>query len=104
MGDGFQLDYAGLGEYLRSEEMKAAMLVRAEKVKAVAESIAPVDTGGPHPGRYKAAFSVSSGVQVRKTGRAYAEVSNSAPYAFHVEFGTKTTPRHRTLGKAVGLE
>lgn len=104
MVDGFQLDYAGLGEYLRSEEVKAMLVARAEKVKAQAEATAPVDETGPHPGRYKASFSVSSGVQVHKTGRAYAEVSNDAPEAFFVEFGTRHNPRHRTLGKAVGLE
>lgn len=103
MADGFQLDYAGLGEYLRSAEMQAAMHARAEKVAAVAEASAPVDPTSGHPGRYKASFHVSSGVQVHKTGRAYGEVSNDAPEAFFVEFGTRNNPRHRTLGKAIGL-
>ncbi|WP_310962148.1 HK97 gp10 family phage protein [Nocardioides terrisoli] len=101
--DDFRLDYAGMGEYLRSEDMEAAMLAHAEKVKAVAESIAPVYEQGPHPGRYKAAFSASAGVQEHKTTRAYGEVSNDAPEAFFVEFGTEHNPRHRTLGKAVGI-
>lgn len=99
----FQLDYAGMGEYLRSEEIKAAMLTRAEKVKAAAEAMAPFDASDPAP-HYKDCFEVEVGVQTHKTARAYAEVKNTSAHAFYVEFGTRNNPRHRTLGKAVGLE
>lgn len=101
---GFQWDYAAFDEVLAGPIGLAAVMPAAEKAKARAEATAPVDESGPHPGRYKAAFGIRTGIQNRKTRRAYAEVYNDSPEAIFVEFGTKNNPRHRTLGKAVGLE
>jgi len=35
--------------------------------------------------------------------RAEVYVVNNSPHAFDVEFGRGKTPRHRTLGKALGV-
>ena len=96
------LNYGGMGEFLRSPEMQAAMHSLAEQFMARAVATAPVDEDSPHAGRYKASFHVESGVQHHKTSRAYGMVVNDSPEAFFVEFGTKHNPRHRTLGKAFG--
>lgn len=90
---------------LRSEFMQEAMEARAARVKALAEFTAPVDVDDDHPGLYKASFELSSGVRAGKRGgrsrRAYGRVTNHAPYALDVEYGTRDTPRHRTLGRAL---
>jgi hypothetical protein len=101
MADGYQADYSGIGRLLTSPGMVAEMRRRAEKMKVYAESIAPVDEHGPHPGRYKASFHVESGVQRRKTSRAFGRLYNDSPEAFYVEFGTSRTPRHRVLGRSL---
>jgi HK97 gp10 family phage protein len=106
----FAKDEAGIGRMLVMPGMIAAMAARAERVADRARSTAPVDEGGPHPGRYRDAFSVSSGVRPKdqdpprakiKHDRAYGRVSNDAPEARFVEFGTEHQPAHRTLGRAL---
>jgi hypothetical protein len=99
----FRPSYAGIGQMLRSADMEKAMLQLATHVMARCEETAPVDELGPHPGRYKAAFRVSSGVQHRRTARAYGRVTNDAPEARFVEYGTKNNPRHRTMGAALDV-
>ena len=96
----FKLDYEGLGELLRGPEMEVAMVAHLEPIKERAEAHAPVDTKGPHPGRYKAAFEIESGV---RPDRAYGRLVNTAPEAILVEYGSKNNPRHRTLGRALGI-
>lgn len=67
---------------------------QAEEVKAGAESVSPVDTG-----LYKASFDTS----VEETSEGFKGiVSNSAPYALFVEFGTEDTPVFAPL--RTGLE
>lgn len=85
----FTGSYAGIGEMLCSGDMQDAMRQLAEQVKSRAEATAPVGDPqeDPHAGRYKSAFHISTGVQRRKTARAYAEVTNDAPEAVDVEFG-----------------
>lgn len=96
------LSYDGIGEMLRSDFMVAEMERRAEKVLTVAESTAPVDEAGPHPGRYKGAFSIASTKQGgTRHNRAEARVINDAPEAPYVEYGTRTTPKHATLRRAL---
>lgn len=93
----FRASYTGIGRMLRSEPMLAAMLARAEQVKARAEAIAPVDTG-----EYARSFSVEG---TRAGGahhdRAVAAVRSDDPAAFAIEVGTEDTPAHRTLRKAL---
>lgn len=97
----YQQSYRGIGDMLSMPAVQAEMLRRAEKVKALAEAAAPVYETGPHPGRYKAAFEVSSGVRRVPSRRAYARVTNTAPEALFVEYGNVNTPKHRTLGRAL---
>jgi len=97
----FRLDYKGMGEVLRGEIGLAAVLPHAEKVKAKAEAIAP--DAPPIGEGYKYEFSIETGIKDDGT-RAVATVLNSSEHAFYVEFGTKTTPRHRVLGRALGGE
>lgn len=95
----YRLDYAAFNEHLLNADwMVAEMARRAEQARALAEELAPVYAQGPHPGRYKAAFRVSSG----KHGgahhdRAYAELSNDAPEALSVEFGTEHNDARHVL-------
>lgn len=106
----FKIDQAGFGKgVLRAEWLKSLLIERAEAAKAVAESIAPVDDHGPHPGRYKESFSIESGETDTYSKdypgagpRVYAELLNSSPEAFLVEFGSRNNPKHRVLGKATG--
>jgi len=93
MASRYDNNYVGVGEMLRASWMKTAMELRANAVKAAAEAIAPVQSG-----RYKASFKVSSGTD---GVRAYGRVTNTAPYAMFVEFGSARVRRHRTLGKSL---
>lgn len=109
MGLTYRLDFAGFNEHLLNADfMVEHMAARAERGKAFAEAIAPVDPEGQHPGRYKESFSVESG---KRGGvhhdRAYAIVSNDAktddgePLAVFVEFGTEHSDGHHVLSKTL---
>jgi len=97
----YNADYHGIGEMLCSPEMQADMKARAEKVKARAEAIAPFDPKAKDGTHYRDAFSVESGVQEGKTRRAFGRVLNDDSAAFYIEHGTRDTPKHRVLGKAL---
>lgn len=91
-------NFAGMSELLRSDELRAMCLERAEAVKEFAEDIAPVDEHGPHPGRYREAFHTESGTENgADEPRAYARVVNTAPEALSVEFGTANNHAHHTM-------
>lgn len=78
------------------------MLRRAELIRQVAEGISPV--GGvrdPHPGQYKSSWKTTSTTRGgRRRDRAVATVSNSAPYARWVEYGTERYPGQHVLLRA----
>lgn len=95
----FNASYEGLGELLQAEFVRAELVRRAEKVKAAAEAIAP--DAPPYGVGYKYEFEVSSGTQHHLTTRAFARVSNHSRHALFVEFGGQSTPKHRTLGRAL---
>lgn len=103
----FKPSYRGIGQMLCADFMIAHMLVRAERVLAAAVADAPVDADqdDEHRGRYKASFKVTSGIRPGSRGgrkrRAFGRVTNDAPESIDVELGTRTTPRHRTLGRAL---
>lgn len=98
----YKKNYAGIGEMINEPWMVADMHVRAERVAAVAESTAPVFETGPHPGRYKAGFRVTSGSHGGLNGdRAFGRVTNAEPESFHAEYGTVNNPAHHTLGAAL---
>jgi bacteriophage HK97-gp10 putative tail-component len=84
----FQLNYEGITELMKSDELKADMLERVERVKEVAKGHAPVVTG-----EYR--DSIDAGV-FDDGDRTTGYVHSSVDYACAVE------SRHRTLG--VSLE
>lgn len=85
-------------EVLCAPFMVAEMAARAARGKAAAEAVAP--DAAPLGVGFKYSFVVESGVRKRKTRRAFGRVTNTDPDAVYIEFGTKDTPAHRTLGKA----
>ncbi|MFE9735484.1 HK97 gp10 family phage protein [Streptomyces sp. NPDC005863] len=82
--------------------VRVEMVRRAELIKSVAESIAPVGgPGDPHPGHYKSSFHVTSTLRGgRRRDRAIATVSNTSYYARWVEYGSERTPAHHVLLRA----
>ncbi|MGW7087508.1 HK97 gp10 family phage protein [Streptomyces sp. NPDC054871] len=98
----FKMSNKGVGQLLRSEMIRVEMVRRAELIKSVAESIAPVGgAADPHPGHYKSSFHVTSTLRGgQRRDRATATVSNSAYYARFVEYGTEKVPAHHVLLRA----
>lgn len=100
MTEGYRQDYAAMGRFLAGPEMLKMVAAKGAKVLAAAEAAAPdhepLGTG------YVTAFELEVGVRPGKHPRACATVRNTSPHARFVEFGGKATPRHRTLGKALG--
>lgn len=97
----FRADYGGIGRLLVSEDMQADMHRRAERMKAYAEADAPFDPADRDGDHYRDHFSVSSGIQERKTRRAVGTLTNDHRAAFQIEVGTKDTPAHHTLTRAI---
>ena len=97
----FDADFSGIGDMLCSPEMQADMRARAERVAARAQATAPYDADSKDGTHYRDAFSVESGVTAGKSRRAYGSVTNDDGAAFQIEHGTKKTPKHRTLGRAL---
>lgn len=93
----FKPSYEGIGQMLRSGHMAARMLKRAEKVEARAAATAP-RSGDTRDKPYADRF--SAGVRHR-TDRVVGVVTNDHPAAIPIEYGTSTTPKHRTLGRAL---
>lgn len=98
----FKMSNRGVGQLLKSPMLEAEMLRRAEVIKGVAESIAPVGgPGDPHPGVYKASFYVKSTTRGgQRRNRATATVGNSAYYARWVEYGTEKVHPHHVMLRA----
>lgn len=94
--------YGGIGQMLNADFMEAAMRARAERAMAVMVTTAPFDPKSTDGTHYKDSFTVDAGRHggVRHD-RAYGRVTNDDPAAFYIEFGTKDTPRHRTMGNAI---
>lgn len=93
----YRASYRGIGELLRSPLMQAEMLRRAKLARSYAETIAP-----RHTGQYAASF----GTEVTAHGgarhdRACGRLLNHDPAALSIEVGTRRTPAHRTLRKAL---
>lgn len=100
------LDYAAIGELMRTPEMEAEMVRRGAAVMELAISRAPVAKEGTHRGRYKASFHLEHGL-VGMPGatvlgdRAWCMVENDAPEALFVEFGNRGAEPYRLLLKAL---
>lgn len=100
----FNASYPGIGEMLNADFMEEAMRARAERGEEFAVAVAPVDETGPHPGRYKAAFHVSSGKHGgHEHDRAYGRLENDSPEALWVEVGTKNNDAHHVLARALDI-
>lgn len=84
----FKLNYAGIGELLKSPELAAALAEHAKVIEEQAKQIAPVETG-----RYR--DSIESGLFAEKD-RTSAYVAATVPYAINVEV------HDRVLGHALG--
>lgn len=97
----FRADYGGIGQLLVSPQMQAEMHRRAERMKEAAEADAPYDERDRDGDHYRDHFTVSSGVQERKTRRAVGTLTNDSPVAFLVEFGSKNNDPHYTLTRAL---
>lgn len=96
----FKPSYTGIGEMIRSPEVRAEMVRRAEKVKAQAEATAPYDAKSTT--HYKDAFHVTSTSRGGKDkDRAAATVVNDDAAAFFIEWGNANITKHRTLGRAL---
>ncbi|MER5584119.1 HK97 gp10 family phage protein [Streptomyces asoensis] len=98
----FKMSRKGVGQLLRSPMIEAEMLRRATVIESVATAISPVGgPGDPHPGQYKASWSVSSTSRGgRRRDRATATVRNSSYYARWVEYGTERVPAHHVALRA----
>ncbi|MGW1015577.1 HK97 gp10 family phage protein [Streptomyces niveus] len=98
----FKMSKKGVGQLLKSRMIQADMLHRAELIEDLAALIAPVGSPpDPHPGLYKGSFEVTTTSRGgRRKDRATATVSNTAPHAAHVEFGTERMQAHHILLRA----
>ncbi len=99
----FRANQAGIEAMAATPAMERAMGVFAEKVRIVAETDPPIDTGqygydvNTPPGE-EGGFEVTTGVE---NGRAYGRVTNNTPHAAYLEFGTRDMDAQRPLGKAL---
>lgn len=100
MSQPFRLSYKSMAAYLVSDDMLKMVAQKGAVVKKTAEATAPdyepLGTG------YVTSFELEVGVREGTHPRACATVKNTSEHAIFVEFGGKATPRHRTLGKAIG--
>ena len=100
----FRLDKAGIGELLKSDPMKAAMVERAERIAARARQIAPVGNAAsdPHPGEYRDSIGVTStNTGGSKSDRAAAYATANAEHARFVEYQVdKDGTAHHTMLRA----
>lgn len=83
----FKLDYAGVGELLKSAAVRAAVTSKADGIASAARSSAPVDSG---------TYRDSITVEQDTTDRAVARVVANAPYSMIIE--SKTGNLARSIG------
>lgn len=111
MGAQYRGSYDGIGEMLRAPFTVAEMKRRIEAVEAQAVASAPVGDR-EHPGRprYVESFTTEAGVRTPEVGaqegfrpdrRAYGRLTNDAPHAYHLEYGTEHNEAHRTMRSAL---
>lgn len=90
MGIPIKLDHAGMGELLKSAEVRDALTQRAEKVLAKAKADAPVDTG---------AYRDSLHIEQATTDRAVVRVSGGTDHDWIVEAKTGNLARALDAGR-----
>ena len=98
----YTVDHQGVGEMLNARFMVDHMQRVADAIRTYAEAIAPVGPAtDPHRGRYKASFHTRSHTHGGAThDRAEAIVSNDAPEAQWVEWGSAGAEPYHTLLRA----
>ena len=82
--DKFELSYEGVGEMLKSSEVRAELTPRAEKVLAAAKANGPVDTGDYVNGLH---------IVQLTTDRAVVEVQGGTDHDWAVEANTGNLAR-----------
>lgn len=87
-------DYAGIGDVMRSDEVRAALHDTAEQVWARAKSFA----GEAKLDAYEASLRVEDGT--RPKGRPYSRVVADDASAEAIEWGDTHVVRRRILGRA----
>lgn len=98
----FKASYKGIGELLVAPFIREEMARRGAKVLARAQATAP--DAEPLGVGYRNDFELEVGTKESKRGtrRALARVRNKSDHALWVEMGGRNTPKHRTLGRALG--
>ena len=99
----FKANYGGIGQLLVSPAMQSEMGRRIRKVRDRAKATAPFDPRDRDGNHYKDAFTVTTGVQARRTRRAVGTLTNDNSAAVAVEFGNRNTPKHATMRNALQL-
>jgi len=89
----YEPDEAGLAQLRQADFVVDEMQRRVDLVKGRGEDISPVRTG-----EYKASWHSESGV---RDGEAYGEVSNTAPHAVFLEYGTRYMDAQHPMGRAI---
>lgn len=83
-------------ELFYSEELTELVYAAGDRVLAEAQRLAAAEA---HSGDFEASLEVHD--HRSRSGRPIATVYSDDPGALSIEFGTKTTPRHRFLGRAL---
>ncbi|MFF7147460.1 HK97 gp10 family phage protein [Streptomyces griseoaurantiacus] len=97
----FKMKKKGVGQLLRSPEIQAEMLRRADVIKGVAIATSPVYLPAADAGHYKRSWETDSTSRGgRRRDRAVAKVRNTSYYARWVEYGTEKVPAHHVLLRA----
>ncbi len=89
-----ELDPNAYRSITQSPEAYAVLALKANQVKQRAEATAPRDTG-----EYASKFRVHGGRL--QQGSPVIYVANDDDAAAHIEWGTKHTPAHNTMGNAL---
>ena len=87
----------GVEKVAQSEEVRRALRKIAEAQAEEARRTAPVDTGA-----YRDSIHVEE--DTSPDGRARVFVIADDPKAAFIEYGSQTTPRFRTLGRAANVK
>lgn len=93
-GKEFKGSYRGIREMLASAMVAGEMLRRAEQGAAYARQIAPKRSTAY-------ARSIGATISIDDDGRIIGVIYSDDPAAYQIETGTRTTPAHRTLRRAL---
>lgn len=97
MATKFVPDYQGIGDVMRTDEVRNALHQVAAQIAPQARAIAE----GEHLDVFADAITVEDGT--RPKGRSFSRVTADDPDAEAHEFGDTNTQRRRVLGRAAGV-